>query len=395
MLVKKFIHIIFFTLFFICCNQQAKDKSIKEYAFAEKMAYSIMKNNDVLWKTENDTLIEWDYKIGLLGLAFERLYEATSREEYFEYIKGYYSSIIDEHGQILGYNKEDYNIDLINPGKVLFFLADKTNDSRYKLALNTLRNQIKTHPRTPSGGFWHKKIYPNQMWLDGLYMGAPFYAQYNTLYEKGDQLHDISHQFKLIYTKTHDSKTGLLYHGWDESKKMAWANPQSGKSPNFWSRSIGWYMMALVDVLDFYPEDHTNKADLIEILTYLSESVTKYQHSSGLWFQVTDQGNRTGNYLEASGSCMFTYALAKASRKGYISEDYMANAVKGFNGIIENVISFDNEGLMHINQICGSAGLGGNPYRDGSFTYYINEKIKTDNLHGLGPFILAAVELKL
>lgn len=346
-----------------------------------------------MWQTENDKGTEWDYKLGLLGTAFIRLYQNTQNRIYINYVIQYAESVIDSSGQILDYRLEDYNIDMINPGKMLFYLYDFDQDPRYLQAMQTLRAQMVSHPRTPSGGFWHKKIYPNQMWLDGLYMGAPFYAHYNTKYEDGDQLEDITHQFQLIYEKTKDPETGLLYHAWDESKQMEWADPSTGQSPNFWSRSIGWYMMAMVDVLDYYPVDHPDRKEIISILLELTQALVSYQDDSGLWFQVTDMEDREGNYLEASSSCMFAYALAKGAHRGYLPDYFLTIAQKAFDGIVNQLITIDPDGEIHITQVCGSAGLGGNPYRDGSYEYYISEPIKTDNLHGLGPFILAALEL--
>lgn len=361
--------------------------------WSERMAQSVMKRHPEAWQAESNIKAEWDYKTGLLLTGIEKLYLRTGKPSYFDYIKTFADTLINASGNIKGYKIEYYNIDLINSGKLLFDLYDTTKDERYLTALKTLRNQLKTHPRTPSGGLWHKKIYPNQMWLDGLYMGAPFYARFNTTFEKGDKLNDIAHQFELIWEHTLDKKTGLLYHAWDESKQMDWADKKTGRSPNFWSRAIGWYAMALVDVLDYFPEDHPKREILISYLNKLSEALATYQDESGLWYQVTDMGDRDGNYLEASGSCMFAYAFAKGVSKGYLPETFKAVANKAFDGIIELLVQIDDDGEVHITQVCGSAGLGGDPYRDGSFQYYIGEPIITDNLHGLGPFIMAANEL--
>jgi unsaturated rhamnogalacturonyl hydrolase len=326
--------------------------------------------------------------------SFEKLYKKTNNPVYADYIKGYAETVINSSGEILNYKLEDYNIDNINAGKMLFDLYSRTKDNRYLTALQTLRKQLETHPRTNSGGFWHKKIYPYQMWLDGLYMGAPFYAQYTATFNNGKDFDDIAKQFEQVHLHTIDKKTGLLFHAWDESKQMPWANKETGTSPNFWSRSIGWYMMALVDVLDYLPKEHPKRKELIGYLNEISTAVAKYQDTSGLWFQVTDAGKKEGNYLEASGSEMFVYAFAKGTNKGYLPAKYKKLAEKGFDGIVKNLIKVDEDGEIHITQVCASAGLGGNPYRDGSYEYYIKEKIKTDNSHGLGPFILAAVELE-
>lgn len=396
---KSVLMTIMSIIFFACFEVSGQEKSnssvviSKDLKWSERMALSIMKRAPKAWQIDNNEKPKWDYKIGLAMLSFQKLYQKTNNPVYFEYAKGYAESTINESGEILNYKLEDYNIDNINAGKILFDLYDSTKDKRYLTALQTLRKQLETHPRTNSGGFWHKKIYPYQMWLDGLYMGEPFYARYTAEFENNKAFDDIAKQFEEIHKHTLDPKTGLLFHAWDESKQMAWANKTTGVSPNFWSRSIGWYMMALVDVLDYMPKEHPKRKELILYLNAISKAVLKYQDKSGLWYQVTDAGNKKGNYLEASGSEMFVYAFAKGVNKGYLPASYKKAALKGFDGITNKLITVDPDGELHITQVCASAGLGGNPYRDGSYEYYINEKIKVDNSHGLGPFILAALEL--
>ncbi|WKL49481.1 glycoside hydrolase family 88 protein [Flavobacterium pectinovorum] len=378
----------------IIAQESSKIIISKDLKWSERMALSIMKRALIAWQVDNNEKTKWDYKIGLLMTSFEKLHKKTNNPVYADYIKGYAETVINSSGEILNYKLEDYNIDNINAGKMLFDLYSRTKDNRYLTALQTLRKQLETHPRTNSGGFWHKKIYPYQMWLDGLYMGAPFYAQYTATFDNGKDLDDVAKQFEQVHLHTIDKKTGLLFHAWDESKQMPWANKETGTSPNFWSRSIGWYMMALVDVLDYVPKDHPKRKELIGYLNEISTAVAKYQDTSGLWFQVTDAGKKEGNYQEASGTEMFVYAFAKGVNKGYLPAKYKKLAEKGFDGIVKNLIKVDEDGEIHITQVCASAGLGGNPYRDGSYEYYIKEKIKIDNSHGLGPFILAAVELE-
>lgn len=358
-----------------------------------RFANSIMHRNENAYQIDNRTVPKWDYVHGVVMLAFEELYEQTKQQKYYDYVKGYADTLINADGAIATYDIEKYNIDMINAGKILFKLYDDTKDPRYKVAMDSLRLQLKNQPRTKSGGFWHKKRYPNQMWLDGLYMGAPFYAQYTVRFEDGKALDDIAHQFELIQKHAKDEKTGLLYHGWDESKEMDWADDVTGTSPNFWSRSLGWYAMALVDVLDYFPKDHPAREDLIQYLNELATAVVKFQDQTGLWYQVTDMGDREGNFLEASGSTMLTYSLAKGVNKGYLPEHFMKNAELGFKGLTEELIKVDSKGLLTITQVCAVAGLGGNPYRDGSYEYYINERKKDNDPKATGPFILAALEL--
>jgi len=197
----------------------------------------------------------------------------------------------------------------------------------------------------------------------------------------------------LLRNHAYDKTTGLFFHAWDESKKMPWANKETGTAPHIWLRALGWYGMALVDVLDYFPKEHPKQKELVSYLNELANGVTKYQDVSGLWYQVPNLPNREGNYLEASGSSMLVYAIAKGVKKGYLPKAMNKVALKGFNGLTSKLIKVDSNGELHITQVCASAGLGGNPYRDGSFEYYMSEKIKVDNSHGLGAFLLAAIEL--
>ena len=352
-----------------------------------------MKTYPEAWQIDNHPTPKWDYKIGMILTAYEKLYFQTNEQKYFDYVKGYADKLIDDSGNIENFKPEDYSLDFINAGKILFGLYDVTKNEKYLSALKTLRNQFVNYPRTLSGGFWHKKIYPNQMWLDGLYMGEPFYARYTSKYEKGERLNDVALQFQLIHDHTFDKKTGLYFHAWDESKQMPWAIKETGTAPHIWLRALGWYGMALVDVLDYFPKNHPKHKQLVQYLSQLATAVSKYQDSSGLWYQIPNLATKKGNYLEASGSSMLVYFLAKGVHKGYLPSKFENVANKGFNGLITKLIKVDKDGLVHITQVCASAGLGGDPYRDGSFDYYINEKIKEDNSHGLGAFLLAAIEL--
>lgn len=374
-------------------NKSGSNTISDKLKWSERMALSIMKRHpqayEIDWKTEP----KWDYVHGLVLRSFEKLYDNTKDKKYYDYVKGYADATIDSKGTIPSYKFESYNIDMITAGTILFDLYDTTKDQRYITVMQLLRKQLSEQPRTVSGGFWHKKIYPNQMWLDGLYMGEPFYAQYTLRYEKGAGFDDIAKQFELIQTHATDKKTGLLYHGWDESKEMPWADKTTGCSPNFWSRSIGWYMMALVDVLDYFPKDHPKRNELINYLNNISDSVANFQDKSGLWYQVTDKGGQEGNYLESSGSAMFIYAMAKGVNKGYLPKKFSAIANKGFDGLTGQLIKKEADGEITITQACAVAGLGGNPYRDGSYSYYVNERKKDNDPKATGPFILAALEL--
>jgi len=369
------------------------DKISTDLKWSERMALSIMKRHPEAYQIDEKTEPKWDYVHGLVLTSFEKLYENTKDKKYFDYIKEYADSTIDNDGTIKSYKFESFNIDMVAAGKMLFSLYDQTKDPRYLTAIQLLRKQLQEQPRTASGGFWHKKVYPNQMWLDGLYMGEPFYAQYTVQYENGANLNDIAKQFELIQSHATDKKTGLLYHGWDESKEMAWADKVTGCSPNFWSRSIGWYMMALVDVLDYFPKDHPKQKELVGYLNEVAKSLLKFQDKSGLWYQVTDKVNGEGNYLESSGSSMFAYAMAKGANKGYLPKKFKKAANRAFDGLTTQLIQTDANGEITITQACAVAGLGGKPYRDGSYSYYVNERKKDNDPKATGPFILAALEL--
>ena len=249
-------------------------------------------------------------------------------------------------------------------------------------------------PRTTEGGFWHKKRYPFQMWLDGLYMGAPFLARYAATFHEPEIFDDVVNQFAIVHKHTYNKEVGLNYHGWDESKEQRWADPETGCSPNFWGRAMGWYAMALVDVLDYFPEDYSGHERLLSILKDVAAGIKKYQdEESGLWYQVLDQGSREGNYPEASASSMFVYTLLKAGRLGYIDQSYIEVAHKGYQGMLKHFIKENPDGTISLTDVCAVAGLGGDPYRDGTYEYYINEPVRDNDPKGVGPFILASLEM--
>ncbi|UCE08894.1 MAG: glycoside hydrolase family 88 protein [bacterium] len=359
------------------------------------MTESVMKRNPEPWMIDFRKTPKWEYTQGLVLKAAMHLWMTTGVEKYFQYVKAYYDQFVQEEGTIMLYKLEEYNIDRINPGKPLFRLYQETGDEKFKQAIFLLRRQMKTHPRTSEGGFWHKKIYPHQMWLDGLYMGSPFLVEFAKTFNEPSLFDDVAMQIILMEKHARDETTGLLYHGWDESRQQRWANPETGLSQHFWGRGMGWYAMALVDVLDFLPTNHPKRQDIIAILQRLSTAIAKFQDAeTGLWYQVLDQGGREGNYLESSASSMFVYTLVKAVKKGYIDSKFLSVAQKGYDGILKHFIEVDEEGLVNINWACAGAGLGGNPYRDGSYEYYINEKIRSNDPKAVGPFILASLEFE-
>lgn len=348
---------------------------------------------DTVMKTSSPYKEKWCYENGLALKALELLWRKTGDEKYIRYIKDSVDSFIQDDGSILTYRSDEYNIDQINEGKILFNLYELYKEEKYRKAAIHIREQLNTHPRTKEGGFWHKNIYPNQMWLDGIYMASPFLAEYALKMSETEAFDDVVNQILLIDKYTYDKNTGLLYHGWDESRQQAWSDKETGCSPNFWGRAIGWYVMAIVDVLDFLPLNHAKRQDIENILKRTIETLNNYRDlETGLWYQVLDKGGATGNYLETSASCMFIYSMAKAARKGYIDIEYKQMALKAYENMIKLYFSEDAD-LCELDSICKVAGLGGTPYRDGSYEYYISEAKGINDYKGVGPFIMAGVEL--
>ena len=365
----------------------AQTKPISERAAATAMT--------ALWR-ESGYPAKWTYDHGLVLKGIERVYQNTGDKQYLDYIQRSMDHFVAGDGSIRTYSLDDYNIDNILPGRNLLFLYKVTKEEKYRKAAELLRSQLKTHPRTSEGGFWHKKIYPSQMWLDGLYMGEPFYAEYALTFDEKAAFDDIAKQFVLMERHARDDKTGLLYHGWDESRKQRWSDPATGRSPNFWGRAMGWYAMALVDTLDYFPRKHPQRAELIAILNRLARAVAKYQEPrSGLWYQVLDKGAAKGNYLESSAACMFVYALAKGVHQHHLPAKYLRVAQNGYRGIVKEFLKTDANGQLNLEGTVSVGGLGGNPYRDGSYEYYLSEKVITNDPKGIGALLLAATEMEI
>lgn len=360
---------------------------------AIRFAESEMKRAPQAWQLDHGKRLYFGYAQGVGTLAMLKMWRETGDRKYLDYVIEWADTLINDQGEIHLYRVETYNIDYINSGKVLFEVYRQTGNEKYRLAMDRLVDQMKMHPRTHEGVFWHKLIYQHQIWLDGLYMGSPFLAEYAVTFNQPELIDDVMNQFLVTAKRTYDEATGLYYHAWDESKRQRWANRETGQSPNFWGRSIGWWFMALVDVLDYIPADHPQRHELIGIIRGLAETLPRYQDASGLWYQVLDQGDREGNYLEASVSSMFMYSFAKAVNKGYIDEKYRTVAEKAYEGLMNRLIVENEDGTLTLTQCCSVGGLGGNPYRDGSFEYYISEKIRDNDAKATGPFIMGCLEL--
>ena len=355
---------------------------------------------DWLIQKHPDGLAEsWDYDSGLVARGCEQLGQKTGEARYFEAVKKSVERLVAADGSsIKGYKLEDYTLDNVNSGKLLFGLYARATDAkereRYARALQLLRGQLKTQPRTTDGGFWHKKIYPGQMWLDGLYMAAPFMAQYASAFNEPALYDDVVKQISLMEHHARDPKTGLLYHGWDETRKQRWANPSTGLSSQFWGRSVGWYAMALVDVLEYLPEKHPKRVEVLAALERLATALANTQDAErGVWWQILDKPGASRNYREASATAMITYALSKGVRKGWLDKTkFEPVAERGFAGLVKEFAAVDQQGNVELRGICKVAGLGGNPYRDGSYEYYVSTDVASNDPKGLGAFILASVE---
>ena len=341
----------------------------------------------------------WCYEDGVILKGASDLYEATKDEFYWNFIDSYLNEFVDAEGNLLGYTASEYNIDHVNAGKVLFLAYEKTGEERYRTALEHQINQLRTHPRIPEGNFWHKNRYPHQVWLDGLYMALPFYAEYENKFNNHQEYADIHRQFINVERLLKDSKTGLYYHAYDDSKSMFWADPQTGLSKHCWLRAEGWLLMALVDTIDKMSETifEYYKA-LIDMFQSAINDFLPYQdEKSGLWRQVVDVTGREDNYLEVSGTAMVIYSLFKGVRLGLLGDTHKEAALKALKGVLTEY-GYEDEAGFHIGGICEVAGLGtfDGIKRDGSFEYYISERIVPDEAKGIGPLMMAYAEyLKL
>lgn len=360
-----------------------------------KMADSEMKRNPEAWMLDFSKAPKWNYCHGLELQAILQVWQKTNNQKYFDYAYGYANLMVEPDGQVKTYKQLEYNIDRVNSGKMLFPIYDKTKEERFEKAIYLFREQMKWHPRTKKGSFWHKKMYPHQVWLDGVYMASPFLAEYAERHNDAELFDDVTLQILDVNKYMLDKNTGLYYHGWDESREQRWSNPETGLSPNFWSRSIGWYMMAIVDVLDYLPEDHKDRDKIVGILKKLSAAVEKYRDpKTGMWYQVTDKVGAEGNYIESSGSAMFIYTWVKGAQKGYLDKSYEQKGKIAYGQFVKRFVKNNADGTISITDGCGVAGLGGNPnYRDGSYEYYINEPVRDNDPKVVAPFIMLSVML--
>lgn len=377
----------------ICSTQLSAQKVSDKQPWSVRMVESEMIRCPESWQLDFQPKLKWDYCHGLELQAMLDVYDTYGDKKMFDYALAYADTMIHNDGSIETYKLHEYNIDRLNSGKFLFRIYEQTKDEKYKKAIDLLRSQLDTHPRNEDGGFWHKKVYPNQMWLDGIYMGAPFYAEYAYRNDRVQDYQDIVNQFITVARHTYDPQNGLYRHACDVSRKERWADPVTGQSQHSWGRAMGWYAMAFVDALDFIPKHEAGRDSMLVILNNIAAQVKRIQDpKTGLWYQVLDKSGEKGNYVESSCSTMFVYALFKAVRKGYIDKSYLKVALKGYQGILDNFIEVDKDGVVTITKACAVAGLGGKNYRMGDYTYYINETIRSNDPKAVGPFIMASLE---
>jgi unsaturated rhamnogalacturonyl hydrolase len=373
--------------------------------WSERMADSIIARQPkaLLIENKDGGSAKWSYSTAFCVRAVTQVGVMKKpgepgADKYITYGKEYMDAFVNDQGVIdpKKYDVKGHRLDDIAPGQLILMLYAQTKDARYQKAALQLTEQFKTQPRVAEGGFWHKDIYPNQMWLDGVFMDCPFMARYTALFHEPNFNDEIVKQITLLARHAQDPRTGLCYHGWDASKKERWADPQTGLSKNFWGRGMGWYMAGIVEALDYLPENQPGRADVIDVLKKAVAGVANVQdQKTGLWYQVLDQGSREGNYHESSASSMFVYVMAKAARKGYVDAKYADVAKKGYQGILTNMIDVDAKtGQLTLKDTCLVAGLGANPYRDGSYEYYLREPRVSNDPKGMAPFILASLELE-
>ena len=365
----------------------------KELPMSVRLAESEMVRCPESWQLDFQPKLKWDYCHGVELQAFLRLEEMYGDSRYFDYAEAYCDTMVREDGTVVAYKREEFSLDRVNTGKILFSMYARTREEKYKKALDLMYSQFKDQPRTKEGGFWHKKVYPHQMWLDGLYMGCPYYAEYAARYNRPEAFQDIINQFCVVARHTYDPATGLYKHAWDESREMFWCDKQTGQSAHSWGRAMGWFAMAIVESLEFIPVNEPNRDSLLAILDNVLVQIERYQDSkTGLWYQVLDRSGDKGNYLESTVSAMFIYSIYKGIRLGVVPAKYMAVADKGFEGFMKRFIKVDKSGVVSITDCCAVAGLGGKNNRSGDYDYYINELIRDNDPKAIGPFINACLE---
>lgn len=384
----------FFVLLAVAASSGTQAQRVdSNQPWSVRMAESEMIRWPESWQLDFQPRLKWDYCHGLELQSMLDVYDRYGDSRFFDYALAYADTMVNADGTIKMYKREEFSLDRVNSGKFIFRIYEQTKDEKYRKALDLMYSQFADHPRNDDGGFWHKKIYPNQVWLDGIYMGTPFYAEYAFRNNRVNDYADIVNQFLMAARHTYDPANGLYRHACDVSRKERWADPVTGQSLHCWGRALGWYAMAFVDALDFIPEHEAGRDSMLTIFNNVAAQVKRLQDArTGQWYQVLDKSGEAGNYLESSCSAMFIYSLFKGVRKGYLDKSYLEVAVKGYEGFLKEFVQVDENGLVTITRACAVAGLGGKNYRSGDYDYYINEAIRDNDPKVVGPFILASLE---
>lgn len=339
----------------------------------------------------------WNYIDGCMMIALLNLHRITGEARYYEFAERFLDHYVFEDGSLRGYREEDYNLDNICEGRVLFDVYRLSGKEKYRRAIETLHGQLLRQPRTPEGSFWHKQIYPNQVWLDGLYMAQVFYARYTTEMEDGRAYEDIRRQFRTVRERMYDPETGLYRHGYDASKTAFWAD-ENGLSRNPWLRSLGWFSASLIDVTaEIAPGHEDFREEMTAIARELAQNLLAYiDRDTSMLYQVPNQIGREGNYPETSGSAMIAYFFLKGARLGMLDDTYAGVGERIFLSICKRYLS-ETDGKLNLGGICLVAGLGpeNNRRRDGSYAYYISEPVVENDAKGLAPFLMCYTELLL
>jgi unsaturated rhamnogalacturonyl hydrolase len=345
---------------------------------------------------EGDPTPHWNYQLSVLLEGMEAVWKQTGDKAALNYIRDSIDQLVQPDGSIPSYNARNSSMDDILLGRQLLLLYKVTGESKYRIAAGLIRRQLSTQPKNASGGFWHTQNFPDQMLLDDEYMFAPFLAEYAATFNEPQDFSDITHQLILLEDRARDRKSGLLYQEWNETKTESWVNRTTGNSANFWGRGEGWYLMALVDALPYFPKESPDRAKLIACLNRTADGIIRHQDKkSGLWYEVLDKPAEKGNYFESSAAGMFVYSLAKGVRLGYLPRHYLVNARRGWNGMLTHFVATAPDGSITITGTIKGIDLGSAPSHDGSFAYYTGAPVISNDPKGVGAFLLAGTEIEL
>jgi unsaturated rhamnogalacturonyl hydrolase len=374
----------------------AQNSMAQEQPWSQRVANNTMQHWPMGRFRDASTFPGWNYQLAVLLEGMEAEWKKTGDKAIFQYIQQSMDQLVEPDGSIPAYHADEQSTDDILLGRQLLLLYRVTGENKYRKAAILIRQQLTTHPRNASGGFCHTRGFPTQMLLDDVYMIAPFYAEYALTFQEPEDFSDITKQFVLLEDHTRDRRSGLLYQEWNEPQTEWWVSKATGTSASFWARGTGWYIMALVDTLPYYPKGNPGRAKLLAILSRTADGIIRHQdRKSGLWYQVLDKPNEKGNYLESSASGMFIYALAKGVRLGYLPKHYSANAQRGWKGMLDHFVETAPDGSITITSTVKSIDLGSAPSHDGSYAYYTSAPVINNDPKGVGAFLLASTEIEL